>query len=475
MRRASIVGPLLLIAIGALFLLRNLFPEAPVLDYLARYWPFLLIAWGALRLVEILIWAVRRQPLPSHGISGGEWGLIIFVCMFGLALHAARGLTTWLPRASIEWGGLEVFGQPYEYPFSAEAPSTPAPRVVIESFRGSARVTGSDENRVKVSGRTIIRALDRAMADRTHADMDFEIRSAPPDQVIIRPHNYDVSGRGRRISADMEITVPRRASVAAQGRDGDFDIGGINGAVEITSSNASLRLENIGGEVRLDVNGADIIRALNVRGGVNLKGRGSDIDLERVAGPVNIAGTYTGLVQLRELARPWHWAGPQTEISAQGLPGELRMTLGEIRASNIAGPVRIRSASKDLQLTGFTEALDISVNRGNLILEPGTQAPARMSVRLQSGDVELALAPEARFELNAETRRGEAINDYGEPLRREEDGRGERIRGSSGGALIDISVNRGRILVRRAASREGVAAKAGGAAPRSAPPQPVQQ
>jgi len=448
MRRASIVGPLLLIAIGALFLARNIFPDLPLLDFLARYWPFLLITWGALRLFEILFWAATSKPMPVHGISGGEWTLVVFLCLFGLSLHAARGLTTWLPRAGIEWGGLEVFGQSYEYPFTAESKTGATPRVVIEAFRGSARIVGADDNTVKVTGRTTIRAIDQAMADRTHGDSDVEV-VGDANQVTIRPRQYSIRAGNRSISAQMDITVPRGATVTARGRDGDFDISNVNGTIEINASNSSVRLENLGGEVRLDINGSDIIRGVNLRGNVSLKGRGSDLDLEQVAGQVSVNGTYTGLVQFRDLKQAWHWVGPQTEITAQGLPGEMRMTLSDIRASNIAGPVRIQSTTKDMELNGFTDSLDLSVNRGNLTLAPGTQNPARMNVRVQSGDVELALLPGARFQLNAETNRGEAINDYGEPLKQDSDNRGAKILGGLGGAALDLSVNRGRVIVRR--------------------------
>ena len=80
MRRASLVAPLLLIGIGLLFLARNIFPELQLLDYLAKYWPLLLVVWGGLRLLEILFWAATSRPLPAHGISGGEWVLVIFLC-----------------------------------------------------------------------------------------------------------------------------------------------------------------------------------------------------------------------------------------------------------------------------------------------------------------------------------------------------------------------------------------------------------
>ena len=51
MRRSSVVGPLILIVIGATFLMRNFIPDFRVLDVLSDYWPWLLIGWGTLRVV----------------------------------------------------------------------------------------------------------------------------------------------------------------------------------------------------------------------------------------------------------------------------------------------------------------------------------------------------------------------------------------------------------------------------------------
>src|SRR5277367_1092677 len=114
MRRSSIVAPLLLIGIGGLFLARNMYPELPLLDYLAKYWPFLLILWGTLRLAEVLLWSVTDKPLPARGVSGGEWVLVIFLCMLGGSVHAVRGVSTWWPRSGITLGGLDMFGESFE-------------------------------------------------------------------------------------------------------------------------------------------------------------------------------------------------------------------------------------------------------------------------------------------------------------------------------------------------------------------------
>ena len=88
MRRTSFVAPILLIAIGGLFLARNIYPEMPLLDWVSKYWPLILVGWGLLRIVEIVSWAASSKPLPARGISGGEWVLIVFLCLFGASLHA---------------------------------------------------------------------------------------------------------------------------------------------------------------------------------------------------------------------------------------------------------------------------------------------------------------------------------------------------------------------------------------------------
>src|SRR5437016_4898468 len=123
MRRSSVVAPLLLIGIGALFLFRNLYPELALLDFLAKYWPVLLIIWGGLRLSEILIWASTNRPLPSRGVSGGEWILVFFLCFFGFTLYAVKGFSRWWPGDHVRFNGLDMFGESFEYPLSAEKQS----------------------------------------------------------------------------------------------------------------------------------------------------------------------------------------------------------------------------------------------------------------------------------------------------------------------------------------------------------------
>jgi DUF4097 and DUF4098 domain-containing protein YvlB len=455
MRRSSLVAPLLLICIGALFLARNLYPELPLMDYLGRYWPFLLIVWGALRLAEVLFWAATEKPLPARGLSPGEWIVVVLVCLFGFSLHTVQSVSNWWPQHGITMGGIDMFGESFEYPLSAEKSSTKTPRVVIESFRGNARIIGVDEGEaVKVTGRKVVRSMDQNGADRANQDAPLEL-AGDANQIIVRT-NQDRASGSQRVSAEMEITVPRGSTIEAHGRAGDFDLNGINGNVEITSDNAGVRLENVGGEVRVDLRRSDIVRAVNVKGGLELKGRGSDVDLENVGGQVIIEGTYTGTLQFKNLSKPLRFTGPQTELAIEKLPGEARLALGQFTASNLAGPVRISTRSRDVELNDFTNSLEISQERGDIELRPGKAPLGKMDVHTRSGNIELSLPATAKFDLTASTSRGEVVNDFGPPLKLEsESRRGATLRGSTGsGPTVSLQTDRGQITVRKASADE---------------------
>lgn len=451
MRRSSIVAPLLLIAVGGLFLARNLYPDIPLLDYLAKYWPFLLIVWGGLRLAEVMFWAATDKSVPARGVSPGEWVLVVFLCMFGASMHAVRGFNTWWPR-NVTIGGLDMFGESYEYPLGGEKQVSKTPRIMIESFRGNARITGADTDTVKVTGHRSIRSLDQNGADNANRVAPFEIAGDAND-VTIRNNQERVSGGNVRLTADMEIVVPKGAVIEAHGRYGDFDITDVNGNVEIISDNAGVRLQNLGGDARLDLRRSDVIRASGVKGALDVKGTGSDIDLSGIQGAVTINGTYSGVIQFRALDKPMRYKGPQTELSFEKLPGQVRFALGDFTGSGIVGPTTLSTRSKDIQLSDFTNSLEISLQRGDIELRPMRVPMSRIDVTTRSGDIELAIPQNAKFDLNASTARGDVTNDYGSPLRTENENRGAAIKGSTGaGPALNIRTERGQVVVRKASS-----------------------
>ena len=411
----------------------------------------LLIGWGVIRLFEVSLAAAQNKPLPYAGVSGGEWVLIVFICLIGSGAWAARQHSWWNGgpwrghrrrhgrelrlRAAIGIGRFRA-----------------APHVVIEAFRGNARVVTSDQNTVTVSGNKSIRALAKKDADQANTQTPLQVVTNG-DQIVVRTNQDRADGR-LRVSDDLEIAVPKGASIEAHGSTGDFDITGVTGAVNITSDNAGVRLQDIGGDVRVQLDRSDIVRAVGVKGKVELRAsRGDDIELDNIAGPVTISGTWAGEVQFRNLAQPLNFDGENMEFLAQKVPGQVRMSGSDFTGNSVIGPVRLSARARDIQLTDFTQGLDLDVDRGDVELRPARTSVPKMDVRVRSGDIDLALPPDARFDLKASTDRGELRNEFGSPLEVKEinDGNAGSITGAVGnGPEVRIATDRGTITIRKA-------------------------
>ncbi len=319
MRRRSFTGPLLLLIIGALFLWNNMHPESSVFDLVARYWPFLLIGWGLIRLVEVAAWRERGYS----SFTGGEVVLVVMICVAGSAVWQAH-------EHGIHFNsrGLDVFGEQYDYAVSAHGSAAGMKRITFENPRGSIKVIGADTQEVSITGRKVIRAWSRQDGDRSNQNTPVEI-VPQGDRLLIRT-NQDRAPDNQRISDDLEVTVPRDMTVESRGRSGDYEISDILGDVELASDRADVRLSRVGGNARLEIGRSDLIRATDVKGKLDLQGRGSDVELENIEGQVTINGGYTGTLEFKNLAKPLQVEGARnTELRVQAVPGRISMDLSQ--------------------------------------------------------------------------------------------------------------------------------------------------
>jgi hypothetical protein len=473
MRRASIVGPIIIIGLGILFLLRNLYPQLALMEFLSQYWPFVLMLWGGLRLLEILFWTMNRKPLPLNGISGGEWVLVIFLCLIGFGAHEARH-ASWFPNRRMHISGLEMFGEAFDYPLATQEKTVGKNgRLVIESFRGNARISGVDGDVVKVSGRKSIRALRQEDANSANQASPLEL-VVNGDQVIVRT-NQDRAGTDQsRVNEDLEITVPKSLALEAVGRYGDFDISDMGGNVEIVSDNAGVRLQNIGGNLRVETRRSDIVRATGVKGSVELKGGGTDLELQDITGPVTVVAKYSGTVQFRNVSKPVRFESDRMDFNAEAIPGQMRMTLSDLTGDHLVGPVRLNARSKDVQISDFTQNIDVTVERGDIELRPGKGAFGKMEIHTNAGAIDLALPDQAKLLLSANTASGEITNDYNPAFQERSEGHGASLKGSNGeGPRVNLTTRRGSITIRKASEQIAATPPKAPAVPK--PPQPIEQ
>lgn len=448
--RGSITGPIVIIAIGIVFLIHAIHPELRILDFVAVYWPYLLIVWGALAFIEVTIRFLRGSAIPTNGVSGGAWFVIVLICLAGASMFEFRQPGHWWSNTDWGRGFNEAFlGDDHEYIIEPQQkPVGAAPHVILENFRGDAKVTGADANQISISGHKSIRSVEAAEADRADKQTPVEI-IIRGNTVTIRCHQ-DQAGSRAVVTSNLEISVPKRASLEATGTAGDFDVSSLAGDVDLSSGNAGVHLDDIGGNVKVDTRQSDVVRCTNVQGSVDLRGHGADVEVTKAGREVNINGDYSGTVSLRELPQPVRVENLRTILSVQSVPGEIRLDRGSLTAENIVGPVKLTAHSTDVSIDGWQNGLDLAVDRGDIDLRPGHLPLSSMVVHTRSGNIELSIPDAAKFQLTASTDHGDIENEFSDTLKAQSSGSSAKLEGSIGGGPdLNLTTERGSITLRK--------------------------
>lgn len=456
MRQRSFAGPIILIAIGAIFLINNIVPDLSVWQLLADWWPLLLIGFGLIRLAEILVayfsgYSASQAGAPYAPAPGRPigFGWIFAIVLIGIAIslpHHVNKNWNWGP---LRTSSIDIFGEEYTYPTTRVTPANGAKRLVLDNLRGNLSVTGADANEVRVEGQELIHAFKKQAADAVNEETRIEL--VPDGETIFVRQTEPANPDQAKVSVELEITVPKGMSIEARGKSGDLTINSIDGSVDVSSQRGEIHLKDIGGDSKLDVEHADLIHGTDLKGAIEIDGKGRDIQLENVAGEVTITGDFSGSLEFRNLAQQVHFESDQTDLKMAKLAGTMNMDLRDLRVENFTGPVVFSTHSRDVHFEKFNGPVSVELAHGDIDLTPSeSQKLSKIDVHSRDGNIEVALPPNAQFALNAKTDQGDANNDYGDGIVSGTEGKGNSLRSeNAGGPDVTLSTGRGTITVRK--------------------------
>lgn len=404
----SFAGPIVLILIGVFFLLGNMHViEWHRLGYwFAHYWPALLILWGVVKLIEYQ--QANRAGVRSAGIGAGGVILIVFLVLAGLTATSLSRMDWENIRDQFHIEGDDVpwWGHSYTFTDDVQQAFPAGGSLKVSNERGAVNINASDDNQIHVAIHKRINAEEQSEADNWNKQTRPQVTVA--GQLVTVEANTRGAG-DHWVNTDLDISVPRRASLTVATKHGDISIMGRDGGASVTSQDGNVSITDLNGAVNLNLDNSSA-HVSQVGSDVTIQGRAKDVSLEDVKGSVRLDGDFMESLKLSRIAKPVSFKTTRTDMDFNKLDGYLNLDSGDLEANTVTGPLRLRTRSKDIILNGVTS--DVRLQNENGAVEIHMNKLANMEVTNSKGDIRVFVPEKAGFVLDAQARDGEIQSDF---------------------------------------------------------------
>ncbi len=397
-RRPSLLGALLWIGVGVLFLLRNFGIGPDFWSLAARYWPILLILLGLGKVIDYY----RHKEGVSLRV--GEVVGILILLIIGTAItkvsnsaisQAFRDWPITIGDSSVRPG--QWLGTSYTYTQEATYPLTSSGPIRIENAYGLVSVTPGSDGEVRVRLKKIVYTSDEARAKIIAEQIQLEAGpqgkedSAAPvkveaepkgktKQVFVVKNNRDaLAANDYRFNTDMEVFVPKKSDLVVQNSFGEVRVWSVDGKLnlatthnplelrdcsgEFTVSNryAESRMSNLTGNLNVDARGRVYIEG--IKGDVNVRDEYSPVEINDVDGAATISNTESS-IRLDKITRAVTVDARGSQVGANNLGSTLKVTTNHRRleVTDVASNVVLECQYSTVSLKDLRGNVDVTTN-----------------------------------------------------------------------------------------------------------------
>lgn len=457
-RRRSLLGPLLLISLGILFLLVQLgrVQWNSALLWLGTWWPAVLVLAGIVLLTE---WAYDTANAGNSGArtprrSVGAGAVILLVALACVGASAA-GLynrsdwieRNWNPDLVSPWGLGQIFAQKSETQHDLAAPLAAGSLLTIRNYKGNITITGdSQDGQVHVSAHQRIWAWKNSeLRSRQERDLPTLEREGSNLLLVANGEGADES--------DLTVEVPHEAALQVDPEHGDISVSELRGPVAIASHTGNIALTAVTGHISLSPNDDNAtVSGHSLSGDITLDGRSGDLTFSDVTGPLTFHGDFFGTTHLERIAGPVHFQSSFTNFACASVSGELNVEgRSDLEGRGLDGPVVLTTSDRNLSLSGIKGSATIKNEKGSVTLSLVTPV-APVDVSTTDGSITVRTPEKGGFNLDAETSDGQINSNLGLTARKTEDKTNLSGKILSGGPNIRLRTTDGDISIHRGAA-----------------------
>jgi len=411
MRRASVVGPLLLIGAGIVFLLiqTGRIDRSDFFVSYAHWWPLVLVGAGLIVLAE---WGLdqfhmRDPQRPQYRRSIG-FGVVMLLLFFafvgiladtGMAFHHPQGIfMRGLNINADSWD--ELFGDKHEFDQTLDLPLPSSGSVTIVNPHGDVNVAGtSEDGRIHIAEhKTIYAGSDSDAEDRAKKLAPQTTTEGADTRIVLA----SLDGA----HADLTITVPAEAAATINANRGAIHISSIKAAVTVTANHGDIELAAISGPVTAHMNSAgSSLTARSLDQGISVQGHADEIRLTDITGPVAINGEVFGDTHMERVNGAVHFHTSRTDVQLARLDGDAQVGGSGISVDQAQGPAIVNTSRRNVSLDRL--AGDIAVTNSWGSVEVIAAPPlGNVTIEDRNGSVRTTLPEHAGFAVQATTTNG---------------------------------------------------------------------
>jgi DUF4097 and DUF4098 domain-containing protein YvlB len=452
-RRRSLAGPVVLIIIGVIFLLKNLGWSFPWWNLLADWWPVLLIIVGGIKLWEY--YEAKRTGEYTSGLGGGTVVLLIFIILFGLSMTGLKRVNN-----EVNWGevrdqfGMDddmmtMLGQKsytYDDQFIQNLPPNASVKVV--SDRGSVAINAWDNDQVKVVSHKRVYARNDQDAQQVNGATKPQIEVAGSNITI----NANTQGEGPKgVVTDLEIYLPRKVPLDIAARHGDVNVTDRLADAHVEATHGDVSFDQITGNIIANLSHGSL-NASKITGNITAEGHINDLVAADVSGALTVNGDVIDELKLSKIGKGVVFHSSRSDFELAKLDGDLDMDRTDLRADNIVGPTTMNLKTKDVQLDSVSGEFRLQGDNGDVTVGFANKPLGNVQVTTNHGDIRLTMPNNAGFHLDASTGNGSFSSDYPELSASGNAQSNANVKGTvgKGNSKVTVSTDVGDIDIRKA-------------------------
>jgi DUF4097 and DUF4098 domain-containing protein YvlB len=399
-RGTSVFNGLALILAGVLLLLHN-YRGFELSDIFWKWWPLLLILWGLVKLYERTIGARAGQTGGAPRVTTGEVFLVI-------GLVALVGIVAGVDQAREHFSDWPGIGEVFSNPVDVAPKAVPAnARVIVRVDRGDITVRASDQAEVRATGKVNVRGWNESAAHRLAEGISAQIVQSG-DAYEVRPSG---SGSDSRVSVDLDVVVPNKASVSVRSEKGDVSLSDLGAPATIEGQNGDIEVHNTKGDVSIDMHRGDA-KISDTKGDVKVSGRGGSVEAVNATGSLTVNGVFVGPVRAEKVARGVRFVSHRTDLTLTQLTGHLEAGSGNLEVVDAAGNLIVHTRDEDIRLENVSGKLNIDNRNGNIDVRFSAPPKEDIEISNSSAGITVSLPENSSFDISADCRSGDIDSEF---------------------------------------------------------------